>query len=242
MAQLKIKTDDFNLSSSWVCSLVWSGESQSWKITTGPSTSSKTVTFSLDDLGDVTITSARIYATLGSPLTGADIRTVNGVSFKSNDYVDIVVNPGDTSVTAVFKFKANGAIYEDVSTHESSQSYSNVYLLIEYELNYTKPDLIEYTDAEPVQGETYVKAIHMTELHTNVNLIRVARKLADYIFTPIIAMETGLGGWNNHVVEIRSAIDEMNLSHEDWIELGENYPRLDVLLQLRRVVQAVSEP
>ena len=240
MAQLKITTDDFTLTSSWSCVYM----NGSWVInrvnsSDVPSTVTKDVTFEWT-LDDVEIKSAKIHATLNSPSGGAAIRTVNGSSFDSDGFADVIIDSLATSLVATFKFKSNGVVYEDTSLHQSAQTYSDVYLLIEYEPNYTPPDLVEYTDPDLVQGETYVKAVHMTELHTNVNLIRTARKLSGYNFTSIVAMETSLAGWNNHVLEIRSAIDEMNLEHENWVKLAENYPRLDVLLQLRRVVQTVS--
>lgn len=240
MAQLKITTDDFHLLSSWSCVYM----NGTWVINNinninVPSTDTKDVTFEWT-LDDVEIKSAKIHATLNSPLGGAAIRTVNDSSFDSDGFADVSVDSTATSLVATFKFKSYGVVYSDTSVHQSSQSFSDVYLLIEYEPNYTPPDLVEYTDSNLVQGETYVKAVHMTELHTNVNLVRVARKFTEHEFASIVAMETSLAGWNNHVLEIRSAIDEMNIAHESWIVLAENYPRLDVLLQLRRVVQTVS--
>lgn len=238
MAQLKITTASFNLSSSWRCALDTEGSLAgiNWSIVEGPTTDSRDVTFDWSDDG-ITITSAKIHATLGSPLTGAAIRTVNGAPFDSDGFASVPIDSNATTLVATFKFKANGAPYMDANLHTASLSFDDVYLLIEYELDYTPPKLVDYTDSDLVKGETYVKAVHMTELHTNVNLIRVARKLAEYAFTSIVAMETSLAGWNDHVLEIRSALDEMNIIYEDWIELDVNRPRLSVLLQLRRVTQ-----
>ena len=243
MSQFKqVFTDDFTLRSTWSCVYM----DGAWVINKTnnsdvPGTVTKNVTFEWEPLGNVEIKSAKIHATLGTPFTGAETRTVNGVSFDSEGFADVAIDSNATSFLATFKFKAIGIPFEDTEMHYSDQSYKDVYLLIEYEYLYTPPELVDYTDSDPVQGETYVKAVHMTELHTNVNLVRVARKLAECEFTSIVAMETSLAGWNDNVLEIRSAVDEMAITHEDWIELGENYPRLDVLLQLRRVVQAVSE-
>lgn len=239
MAQLKITTGSFNLASSWRCAYHIDDSGEYWNIVYGPTTGSRDITFEFS-VNDATITGAKIHATLGSPLTGAEIKTVNGVSFDSDGFAPVSIDGSATSFVATFKFKANGTSYNDDDLHSASLSFDDVYLLIEYEPNYTPPVLVDYTDSNLVQGETYVKAVHMTELHTNVNLVRVARKLVEHEFTSIVAMETSLARWNDHVLEIRSAIDEMNLEHENWIKLAENYPRLDVLLQLRRVVQTVS--
>jgi hypothetical protein len=81
----------------------------------------------------------------------------------------------------------------------------------------------------------------MTELQTNVNRVRVAYKLPEYAFSVIIPKVTGLGAWNTHVYEIRNALDEIGKTHDDWITLGANCPKADVLMQLRNMVQVVSE-
>lgn len=244
MAQLKILADGFQVASTWT---VTTGSNGEFYISKGPYEGSKTVTFSYEIPDDVTLTSARVHSIWGvtyGPIGGYanNYPKVAGTTVgESNEWMaDVSIDPDATSIDVEFVLKVIGAATSQ-GDKSSWVDVTDVYLLIEYEPNYTPPELVDYTDSDLVQGETYVKAVHMTELHTNINLIRVARKFAEYEFTAIVAMETSLAGWNNHVLEIRSAIDDMGISHEDWIELGENYPRLDVLLQLRRVVQAVSE-
>lgn len=107
-------------------------------------------------------------------------------------------------------------------------------------LKKVKAALIAYTDPEILPGITEVKAVHITELQTNINLVRAAANYAPVEFTVFRASYTSLGGWNTHITELRSAIDGMGISHETWLALGENCPRADVLMQLRRVVEAVA--
>lgn len=102
------------------------------------------------------------------------------------------------------------------------------------------PALIAYTDPTITAGVTRVKAVHITELQTNVNLTRAAANFVAYTFTAIRASYTSLAGWNAHILELRAAIDGMGIAHETWLALGDNCPRADVLMQLRRVVEAVA--
>lgn len=210
------------------------------------------------------ITQATLFATAGSPLHGTELSTINGVSVTppGTKTVPVDVEDGATSVDVVFAYKCvatahnhyadgyhvNGGDYWDGNTlvhhlyydHESVVAYTDVYLLIEYTPAFTPPELIPYTDPAPVAGETYVKAVHMTELHTNANLVREAYNLPAYDFPAITAMESLLAGWNADVIEIRVALDAIGVTHEDWLLLDFNRPRLDVLLQLRRVVAALA--
>jgi len=103
------------------------------------------------------------------------------------------------------------------------------------------PVLIEYTDPIIEAGVTKVKAVHITELQTNINLVRTANNYMPREFTAIRASYTSLAGWNAHILELRAAIDGMGVPHETWLALGDNCPRADVLMQLRRVVEAVAD-
>lgn len=100
--------------------------------------------------------------------------------------------------------------------------------------------LVVYTDPIITPEITKVKAAHITELQTNINLVRRAALLLAYEFTAIRAGYTDLNGWNAHIEELREAIDGVGVSHETWLALGANCPRADVLVQLRRVVEAVA--
>lgn len=102
------------------------------------------------------------------------------------------------------------------------------------------PELIAYTDPTITAGVTQVKAAHITELQTNVALIRNALSLPPWPFSAIRAQYTSIGGWNDHITELRDAIDDMTTNHEEWLELGDNRPRKDVLEQMRRVVEVAS--
>lgn len=108
-------------------------------------------------------------------------------------------------------------------------------------LTKVRPALISYTDPVITAGVTNVKAAHITELQTNVNIVRSAYNMAAYNFTTITPQYTSLGGWNAHIAELRSAIDGAFPLHEAWLPLGDNCPRADVLEQLRRVVEAVAD-
>lgn len=106
-------------------------------------------------------------------------------------------------------------------------------------LRKARPSLISYTDPDLVAGVTKIKAAHITELQTNVNLLRNGLGLSSYAFTTIQAGYTSLAGWSAHVAELRTAIDEMGISHEAWIAISVNCPTAAVMQQLRRVVAAI---
>lgn len=258
MAQLKVVVDDFNLVSDYVCyTKVTDGVVSLTAYAASKRTNEITFSYSLPD--GATITHASVHAILSSPAYGADESTINGVwaNTASENTVDVTSVATSTSCKVMFAFTCNNPAHDHTSDgnkrgeegvdpyvmyeyrHESRVDYTDVYLLIEYEPAYTPPELIGYTDPAPVAGETYVKAVHMTELHTNVNLLRVAKKLEEYAFSDISKLQTLLESWNAHAAEIRAALDEVSTDHEAWLALGENCPRLDVLLQLRRVVSAL---
>ena len=103
----------------------------------------------------------------------------------------------------------------------------------------SKPTPAAYTDPVLILRTTRVKAIHMLELQNNINALRVYYGLGNYPFTSIRAGYTSLAGWNDHIREMRTAIDAITTNHEEWLDLGYNAPRCDVLVQLRRVVAAL---
>ena len=105
------------------------------------------------------------------------------------------------------------------------------------EITYTlPPELISYTDPTLTAGETRIKAVHMTELQTNINLQRGGLALAEWPFGTIRAGYTSLAGWSEQVEEMRAAIDDTGVQHEAWIEITKNCPTAAVIEQLRRVV------
>ena len=229
------------------------------------STASHTASFDLATLpAGIKVKSATLCATVGSPAYGYEVLTINGVSSQKSGEVTIPVSveavAASVDVEFVYKCKAtshehafdgspqvkhfwdgdNLEIYVFEAQHESVVGFTGVHLLIEFEDTYTPPELIPYTDPNPVAGETYVKAVHMTELHENVNRLRIAKGLTAYAFTAITAMQTSLAGWNAHVLEIRAALDEVSTEHDAWLALDVNRPRLDVLLQLRSMVEVLA--
>lgn len=106
-------------------------------------------------------------------------------------------------------------------------------------LQKVKPTLQSYTDATLTAGQTVIKAVHMTDLQANINLVRRAWGLADYSFASIRAGYTSLAGWLDSITAMRAAIDEIGQEHEAWIAVSVNCPRADVMMQLRRVVAAL---
>jgi len=111
---------------------------------------------------------------------------------------------------------------------------------ITLEIDYTLPqELLPYTDPVLIAGETKVKAVHMTELQTNVNRQREALGYPAYKFLAIRAGYTGLNDWTYHVAELREAVDQITTAHEAWLPIPVNRPRVDVLQQLRNVVEAM---
>lgn len=277
MPQIKVTADGFTLTCKLTCCTMerWarddSGAPSDLEVTdsyvsTSPQTVTKNVEFAFALPDDVTIESAKVYATVsGSPLFGAAERTINGVSAGGNTGIDVSIDEGATSVSVPFTFLcgtpshshdpdngdwASSNDWNNDDTwkyfayyywqHESALTYTDVYLLIDYTPNYVAPEMLAYTDPEPAAGETYVKAVHMTQLHTNTNRVRVAYGLPEYPFTAIVP-GTPLAGWNEHVLELREAMDEIGIDHSAvasyvWYELDVNVPRVDVLKQLRSVL------
>lgn len=121
----------------------------------------------------------------------------------------------------------------------AGESYASAWAACEQTLEKLRPDMSTYTDPVLTAGETFVKAAHITELQTNVNLLRASMGLSTYAFTAIRAGYTSLGGWSSHIAELREAIDQIATNHETWLAITENKPCADVILQLRQVVASI---
>lgn len=93
-----------------------------------------------------------------------------------------------------------------------------------------------FTDSELTALSTKIKAIHMTEMQNRINDLLLFNGKEAYSFTSIEAGKTRLSGWTSHVTEIRNATDSLKPSHEDWLEITENRPRVDVMTQLRDII------
>lgn len=121
-----------------------------------------------------------------------------------------------------------GSVYDSEKAAESPAVYRKA-----------RPSQTAYTDSNIVAGSTNVKAVHMLELQSDINALRRYYGLADYAFTEIRAGYTSLAGWNGHINELRAAVDSITTNHETWYVLGDNKPRAEVIMQLRRVVAAL---
>ena len=124
--------------------------------------------------------------------------------------------------------------YEDfLFYHASSQHYSDVYLLIEY----NQPiEFSGWTDDPICAGETHVKAVHMTELQQWTAILSEYANNGTPSFTEAVSGETSLALWLSQVQEIRAVLDVVSPAHEAWIDVSVNCPRADVMTQLRNII------
>lgn len=138
MATTKVTTADFNLSSNWQCDHHYPGGKPyyAFKGSNMPTWASKSVEFKYSLPSGATVKKAQIWATLGSPYTGAAVRNVNGNAFKyksgSESGADVSISGTSGTLKATFNFKANGN-KQDTANHWSTLTFKNVYLWIEYE-------------------------------------------------------------------------------------------------------------
>lgn len=271
MAQLKIPVDDFALVCRFTCETTevykYPDESADeadfidtqYGVKTAPTTNGKTVTFALDYPQGATITSAKVYATLGAPLYGAKTSTINGVSVGVNQTVsvDVEIADGAASVDVPFRFLCNTPSHahdtgssewaDSVSSsglyeyhrwyfdHASSLNYTDVYLLIEYT---PAIEFSGWTDDPLVIGETYVKAVHMTEIQQWTTVLSEYANNGTPTFTVAVPGETSLALWLSQVQEIRAVLDVISPDHEEWIDVSVNCPRADVMTQIREIIVA----
>lgn len=99
-----------------------------------------------------------------------------------------------------------------------------------------------FTDETLTVLETPVKAVHMTELQTYANALLDFYFLGSETMTNIVAGETSLGGWTDHVGEIRTAIDKIPAEHAEWKAIPVNKPEAAVITQLRTALTEVEKP
>lgn len=141
MAIFTASVPNFSLVSTWVVSLYPIGHPQEYTryISSGPTTAlaNKTFNFSGIPVGS-TIHSAVLTATLGSPATGAALRTVDGKVFRGS--LSVAINIGGSKAYG-FAFKANGAANAPVGSRTSSQAYSNVKITVDYTPPHTRPEV-----------------------------------------------------------------------------------------------------
>lgn len=132
MATFVTTVPNFSLVSTWVVS-----ENPipppSYVMST-PTTATATKTFNFAGLpANATVSSAVLSATLGSPLTGAALRQVDGVAFSGN--LAVSVNPGG-SKGYVFTFRANGDA-SVVGNRSSALAFSEVKITVTYTVSGT---------------------------------------------------------------------------------------------------------
>jgi len=167
MAQIKVPAASFGLLCEFKCSTteIWQnvgGTRQVISVEHGiyetPAPQSKTVAFAVDLPEGAVIKSAKVFATLNSPLYGAEICRINGVAVDvlKTVSVDVEIADGATVVEVPFRFlcgtpthtHATNSSFADIIwreddgswgydkwlyRHESRLDYESVYLLIEYE-------------------------------------------------------------------------------------------------------------
>ena len=129
------KQDSFHLTSWWQCDWDAHGYGVEWYILIPPSTDSRTVTFAVNLPFDAVIRRVWLTMGVGSPNTGSAFRRVNGISIPSSGEVELetdIITAQTTSFEAVFSFKANGAVYQDMDRHEGNLAITEPTLHVEY--------------------------------------------------------------------------------------------------------------
>lgn len=130
----EVAQSSFTLTSRWSCNYnTQSNGSKVWKISSGPTQTSTTIGFEISLPADAKITRSWLEVELGSPLSGAKVRTINGDSLPSTGLYEISnISASTVYWTATFVFKANGKVFEDLYEHSASLSYGTPTLRIEY--------------------------------------------------------------------------------------------------------------
>ena len=156
MAEKKITTSDFSLTSSWTCTIVYlynstgSFNGVSSRSQTTPSKATKTVTFTTELPTTAKILSAKVYATYSLASWGSANFKINDTAISSGGYISLDTSSlSSGSVSLTFSLQANrdsntnhdGAYptYNGNSSqsrtfsHSSVANVTNVYLLVEYQ-------------------------------------------------------------------------------------------------------------
>ena len=113
---------------------------------------------------------------------------------------------------------------------------------ISLEIDYLLPqELLPWTDSPIIAGVTPIKAVHMTELQTNILRQREALGLNETVlFSTVRAGYTSLAQWTAHVREMRGAIDDAGCTPPGgWLPIDVNRPTAAVMQQLREAVEAM---
>lgn len=145
MAIFTVGAEDVKLTSTWKCNGGYSFST--------PTTASVERYFSFAGIpaGSV-IHSATLYGTLGSPSTGAAIRTLNGSSFNGSMAVSASVGGG---FTATFRFKANGEGHAHASVnHSSVLNITGIYINVDYTPPSSNPGTLSLDKSSLTAGES----------------------------------------------------------------------------------------
>lgn len=155
MAQLRVDAEGFNLNASWSC-YFRDNSSGGYSIWQTEAKATRTVSFAYELPKNAVIRSAKVHSAWGGSLFGIDANTVNGVEPGSDGFVSIdISDASETLLTVEFRFIAtrddpydtHGNTISDLmdvgqpdetytlGTHSSSAKVSEVYLLIEYEVD-----------------------------------------------------------------------------------------------------------
>ena len=142
MSTLKVTGKLDKMSSSWRCdggkftdaSGYYIPGGTKWKIVSGPSKASQTVSFKYSIPSGSKINSAKLFA----DVTGGNISvlTANGATLSKTKgktrsaKLKLSGTSGTLKVKVVFR--ASGSVYKDTRTRSSSVTFSKVYLLIDY--------------------------------------------------------------------------------------------------------------
>lgn len=112
-------------------------------------------------------------------------------------------------------------------------------------------DVATWTDTSLVANTTPIKAVHMQELRSAVDQVRQYFGLPAYPWSEsLVVGVTSLAGWTSHVLEFRTAMDEVaslvngwdmessthNITLPVWIPIPVNKPTAAVMTQLREAV------
>lgn len=124
----------FSLTSTWSCYYTTgSNGTITWYIASKPTEASSAYAFPVDLPADAVISRAWITIDLGSPLSGAAYKRLNGVSIPSSGELDVTgITASSTYFIARFTFKANGKVFQDTNVHSGVLSFGTPTLHILY--------------------------------------------------------------------------------------------------------------
>lgn len=133
MAQIIVDGGAFNMTSTWRCAYHPSGNG-TYYIASGPSVDAHDVTFTYTIPEGAIIHSAKVRSSWSSPSTGFAIRTINDVTPSANNHylVDVPVTTGTNTLTVTFRFRVNGQVYSNTSTHSGITTVSDIALIIDF--------------------------------------------------------------------------------------------------------------